>query len=106
VSGNDRHQISVREGHGDQIEIREQSEDRAGMAHAAVKVGTAIGLLLRFLVLVIMMANVLGHRITLVLTARTRCRCSGLQRYYGDQHEGKKGAHAPEFTSFDSHDSA
>lgn len=106
MSGNDRHQISVREGQGDQIEIREQSEDHAGMAHAAVKVGAAIRVLLRFLVLVIMMANVLGHRITLVLTARTRRSSRSLQRHYGDQHEGKKGAHAPQFTSFDSHDSA
>ena len=106
MTGNDRLQISVRKGQGNQIEIGEQSKDHTDMAHAAVKVGTGVSVLLRFLVLVIMMANVLGHRITLVLTARTRRSSRSLQRHYGDQHEGKKGAHAPEFTSFDSHDSA
>jgi hypothetical protein len=70
------------------------------MAHAAVKIGAAVSVLLRFLVLMIMVTDMLGHRIMLMLTVRTHRRCSCLQGHHGDQHKRKEGSHAPEFTSF------
>jgi len=100
VTGNDRYRIGVRKGQSDQVEFGEQSEDHTDMAHAAVKIGAGVSVLLRFLVLMIMMADMLGHRIVLMLTVRTHRRCSCLQGHHGDQHKRKEGSHAPEFTSF------
>jgi hypothetical protein len=103
VTGNDRHQISVRKSEGDQVKFGEQSEDHTDMAHAAVEVGAGICILLRFFVLMVMVADMLDHRIMLMLTVRTHRRCSSLQGHHGDQHKGKEGSHAPEFTSFVTH---
>jgi hypothetical protein len=103
VTGDDRYRIGVRKGQGEQIEFGEQSEDHADMAHAAVKIGAEVSVVLRFLVLMIMMTDMLGHRIMLMLTVRTHCRCSCLQGHHGDQHKSKEGSHAPQFTSFATH---
>jgi hypothetical protein len=70
------------------------------MAHAAVEVRAGICILLRFFMLMVMVADMLDHRIMLMLTVRTHRRCSSLQGHHGDQHKSKEGAHAPEFTSF------
>jgi hypothetical protein len=100
VTGNDRRQIGVRKSEGDEDEVGEQSEDHADMAHAAVEVRAGICVLLCFFVLMVMVANMLDHRIMLMLTVRTHRRCSSLQGHHGDQHKRKEGSHAPEFTSF------
>ena len=102
----DRSRIGMRKGHGDQREVGEQSEDHTDMAHAAVKIGTGIIVLLGFLVLMIMMTHMRGHRIMLVLAIRTHRRCSCLQGQHGDQDKTEEGSHAPEFTSFAKHDHA
>ena len=103
MTGDDRYRIGVRKGQGEQIEFGEQSEDHADMAHAAVKIGAAVSVLLRFLVLMIMVTDMLGHRIMLMLTVRTHRRCSCLQGHHGDQHKRKESSHASEFTSFGTH---
>jgi hypothetical protein len=96
----------MRKGQGDQSEFGEQSEDHSDMAHAAVKIGTGVIVLLGFLVLMIMMTHMRGHRIMLVLAIRTHRRCSCLQGQHGDQQKTKEGSHAPEFTSFAKHNHA
>ena len=103
MTGDDRYRIGVRKGQGDQIKFGEQPEDHTNMAHAAVKIGTGIIVLLGFLVLMIMVTDMLGHRIMLMLTVRTHRRCSCLQGHHGDQHKRKESSHAPEFTSFATH---
>ncbi len=62
----------MRKGQGDQIEFGEQSEDHTDMAHAAVQIGASVSVLLRFLVLMIMVTDMLGHRVMLMLTVRTQ----------------------------------
>ena len=94
----------MRKGQGDQSEFGEQSKDHTDMAHAAVKIGTGIIVLLGFLVLMIMMTHMRGHRIMLVLAIRTHRRCSCLQGQHGDQQKTEEGSHAAEFTSFAKHD--
>ena len=96
MSGNHRYRIGVRKGKGDEIELEGQSKDRAYLAHAAVKIGAGISVLMCFLVLVIVMANMLDHRIMLMLTVRTHRRCSCLQGHHGDQHKSKEGSHGIE----------
>ncbi len=103
VTGNDRRQIGVRKSEGDEDEVGEQSEDHADMAHAAVEVRAGICVLLCFFVLMVMVADMLDHRIMLMLTVRTHRRCSSLQGHHGDQHKRKEGSHAWEFTSFAMH---
>jgi hypothetical protein len=103
VTGNDRHQTGVRKSEGDKVEVGEQSEDHADMAHAAVEVRAGICILLRFFMLMVMVADMLDHRIMLMLTVRTHRRCSSLQGHHGDQHKRKEGSHVPEFTSFATH---
>lgn len=100
MTGNDRHQISVGRCEGDQVEFGEQSEDHADVAHAAIEIRARVSVLLRFLVLMIMVANMLDHRIMLMLTVRTHRRCSSLQGHHGDQQKGNESTHAAEFTSF------
>ena len=79
----------MRKGEGDQIELGGQSKDRADLAHAAVKIGTGVSVLLRFFVMVIVMADMLDHRIMIMLTVRAHRRCSCLQGHHGDQDKGK-----------------
>ena len=104
VTCNDRPRIGMRKGQGDQSEFGEQSEDHSDMAHAAVKIGTGVIVLLGFLVLMIMMTHMRGHRIMLVLAIRTHRRCSCLQGQHGDQQKTEEGSHAAECTSFAKHD--
>lgn len=103
MTSNDSHQTGVRRREGDKVEIGEQSEDHADVAHTAVEIRAGICVLLRFFVLMIMMADMLDHRIMLMLTVRTHRRCSSLQGHHGDQQKSKKGSHEPEFTSFVTH---
>jgi len=103
VTGNDRHQTGVSKSEGNKVEVGELSEDHADMAHAAVEIRAGICVLLRFFVLMIMMADMLDHRIMLMLRVRTHRRCSSLQGHHGDQQRSKKGSHEPEFTSFVTH---
>jgi hypothetical protein len=70
------------------------------MTHAAVKIATGVPILLCFFVIVIMMTDMLDHRIMIMLTVRAHRRCSYLQGHHGDQDKGKQGSHASKFNSF------
>lgn len=74
-------------------ELGRQAKDQTGLTHSAVWIRTVRVFGMRFLVLVIVMANMLGHRVLLMLAIGTHRRCSGLQRHDSDQNEGNEGSH-------------
>lgn len=77
-------------------EFGREAKDQTGLTHSAVWIGTVRVLRMRFLVLVIVMANMLGHRVLLMLAIGTHRRCSRLQRHHSNQNEGNEGSHDAE----------
>lgn len=74
-------------------EFGRETEDDTGLTHAAVRIGTGSVFRMRFLVLVLVMTDMLGHRILLMLATGTDRRCSCLQGHQSNQNDGNEGTH-------------
>lgn len=84
----------MRQRQSNEIGFRRKTEDQTGLAHTAIRISAGVTIRVHLFVLMIMMTNVLGHRIMLVLTIRTHGRRSCLQRHHSDQNDGDECSHS------------
>lgn len=76
LPGHYRDGIGVGNRQSNELGFGREAEDQTGLTQAAIGIGTGGIFRMRFLVLVIVMTDMFGHRILLMLTIGTDRRCS------------------------------